>query len=226
MSTALVVIATRPRYWDFAEGLIASAKQFFVPHDVILFTDRGTPFDVRHQLAWPSYGYPDATLLRYHAVMSQKLLLSGYDHIFYADADALFVAPVTESDIVSDGITATVHSGYFAQNIGGSPEMRPASAAYCPQVRTYFCGGFNGGTSEAYLRMAAWIRDGIDADARHGIVPIWHDESMMNRYLYDNPPARILPPSFCYPEGYAGGYGWSPNQYKPVFVVLEKGGQR
>jgi histo-blood group ABO system transferase len=227
MSTALVIIATRPRYWDFAMGLIASAKQFFVPHDIVIFTDsKGAPFDARHQFPWESYGYPEATLYRYHAIMSQRGVLAQYDHIFYADADAQFVAPVTGEDIFSNGITATVHSGYFARNTGGTPETRPASAAYVAGVRQYYCGGFNGGTSEAYLQMAEAIRNGVDADKAKGLMAIWHDESHLNRYLFDHPPARVLSPSFCYPEGYSGGYGWSTNEYKPIFVVLDKGGQR
>jgi hypothetical protein len=225
MSTALVVIATRPLYWGYAEGLIASAKQFFVPHDVVLFTDRGTPFDVRHQFAAPSYGYPDATLLRYHTMLTQQPLLLSYDNIFYADADAKFVAPVAESDILSNGITATVHAGYFVRNTQGSPEKNPRSTAYLPFVRQYYCGGFNGGTSQAFLQMAETIRAGVNTDKTRGIVAIWHDESHLNRYLFDHPPARVLSPSFCYPEGYGGGYGWTTEQYKPVFMVLEKRGR-
>jgi hypothetical protein len=226
MSTALVIIATRPRYWEFAEGLIASAKKFFVPHDVVLFTDRSEPFNVRHQIMQEPLGYPEATLYRYHAVESQWELLAQYDQIFYADADALFVALVQEEDIFSSGITATVHSGYYAQNQQGSPERNPASAAYLASVRTYYCGGFNGGESQAYLRMATMIRQGVDSDKAKGIVAVWHDESHLNRYLFDNPPARVLSPSFCYPEGYAGQYGWPAAQHKAIFMVLEKGGQR
>jgi histo-blood group ABO system transferase len=226
MSTALVIIATRPRYWAFAEGLIASAKKFFVPHDVVIFTDRAERFDARHQITYEPLGYPAATLYRYHAVMSQRDLLMQYDNVFYGDADALFVDHVAEDDIFSDGITATVHSGYHVRNRWGSPESNPASAAYVASVRTYFCGGFNGGTSEAYLKMAEAIRNGVDSDKAKGIIAVWHDESHLNRYLYDNPPARVLSPSFCYPEGYAGGYGWPADMYKPVFMVLDKGGQR
>jgi histo-blood group ABO system transferase len=226
MSTALIIIATRPRYWKFAEDLIASAKKFFVPHDVILFTDREEPFDVCYQFTQEPLGYPDATLYRYHIVLSQRDLLSKYDNIFYGDADALFVAPVEEEDIFSEGITATVHSGYHVQNQQGSPERNPESAAYLPHLCTYFCGGFNGGTSEAYLKMAEVIRQGVDSDKAKGIVAVWHDESHLNRYLFDHPPALVLSPSFCYPESYTGNYGWPASQYKPIFMVLEKRGQR
>jgi hypothetical protein len=227
VSTALIQIATGQVYWRYARDLIASAKQFFVPHDVVLFTDSTERFDVKHQFAWPSLGYPRATLHRYHAVMSQRGLLAQYDNIFYADADALFVSQVNEGDIFSDGITATLHGGFYAQNRGGTPERRSASTAYIAgELKQYYCGGFNGGTSAAYLKMAETIRDAVDADHAKGIIAVWHDESHLNCYLHDHPPARVLTPSFCYPPpGYAGGYGWSPDLFKPVLLVLEKPGR-
>ena len=38
-NTALVVIATGDKYCEYIEPLIISAKKFFVPHKVILWTD-------------------------------------------------------------------------------------------------------------------------------------------------------------------------------------------
>jgi histo-blood group ABO system transferase len=29
---------------------------------------------------------------------------------------------------------------------------------------------------------------------------VWHDESHFNRYMIDNPPTKILTPSYCYGE--------------------------
>ena len=29
-----------------------------------------------------------------------------------------------------------------------------------------------------------------------------HDESQINRYVYDHPPDLVLTPSYCYPEGW------------------------
>jgi len=42
MKTALLVIATGLRYLEYARNLTKSANDFFVPHDVILFTDEST----------------------------------------------------------------------------------------------------------------------------------------------------------------------------------------
>lgn len=230
MSTALLLIATGPRYWDFAENLIKSAKKFFVPHDVILFTDRQERFDVRHQITIPSAGYPAATLNRYHTFLDRKNLLDTYDSLWYSDVDMRFVAPVVEADISSSGITATLHPGFVVERLNprvstcGTPERRPTSACYIPrsEKNSYYCGGFNGGTSSSFLNMAEQCKSMIDADAAKGIVPVWNDESAINRFLWTNPPTRVLTPSFCYPESYKGQYGWVPEQFPPVLLALDK----
>jgi histo-blood group ABO system transferase len=66
----------------------------------------------------------------------------------------------------------------------------------------YFAGGFNGGTSLEYLKMAKKISENIIDDFNRGFIAIWHDESHLNRYFIDNPPTKILNPSYCYPENW------------------------
>jgi histo-blood group ABO system transferase len=233
MQTALVVIATGEIYRKYAKKLITSAKQFFIPHDVVLFTDDLNDFDTPIiKIERYHWGYPRATLTRYHAICGAVDILSKYDYIFYSDADMLFVAPVTEDEIFSDGITATEHPGYVG--LQGEPDSNPRSTAYLPEVRTYFCGGFNGGTSNAFLKMAEEIKIAVDVNDARGVLAKWQDESHLNKYLYDHPPARILSPSFCFPQGeweHRGGfYGgiWKAargEDYKvePKLIALEKG---
>jgi len=138
-----------------------------------------------------------------------------------------FIAPVTEEEILSDGITATQHPGYVGTP--GTPETRPESLAYVGQLlRNYFCGGFNGGTSYAYLTMARNIRDSIDQDKAKGITAVWFDESHLNRYLFHDPPAKILSPAFCYPDVRHEFYRdiWRKaglGEVVPKLLALEKG---
>jgi histo-blood group ABO system transferase len=224
MSTvALVVIATGDTYRRHAKNLIASAKQYFVPHDVVLFADKPDEFDVAVKLHRPNLGFPRATLTRYEAICGARETLSKYDYIFYSDADMLFVNPVSGDEIFADGIVATEHPGYHVRDRHGSPEKNPRSTAYLPTIRTYFCGGFNGGESASFLRMSDVINDAVHTDDANGILAVWHDESHLNRYLYDHPPALVLSPAFCYPEGYGGGYGWPADRYVPKLLALEKG---
>jgi hypothetical protein len=200
MTTALVLVASGETYRKHAIRFLESVHKFFVPpYDVVMFTDEPDNFPFLYKpLKIPTLGYPQATLLRYHMFHAASERLKNYDYIFYSDVDMLFMDRVEPSDIFSNGITATLHPGFVG--LPGSTEQNPFSAAYLPKARNYFCGGFNGGTSSAFLAMAGTIREAVDRDSKNGITAVWHDESHLNRYLYDNPPARILLPEFCYPE--------------------------
>jgi len=226
--TALVLIATGHKYWPYINSFLESAKKFFVPHDTFLFTDNSAICNVKYRYPCEALGYPKATLYRYHTILRAQSELSRYDYIFYSDIDMRFIASVLENEIFSNGITATEHPGFVG--LVGSPERNPESTAYVECPRTYFCGGFNGGTSRAYLRMAEAIRASIDADLKKGFVAVWHDESHLNRYLYDNPPARILTPSFCYPDTPNDFYRnlWREKRgvvYEPKLLALVKNPQ-
>jgi histo-blood group ABO system transferase len=86
----------------------------------------------------------------------------------------------------------------------GTPETSPYSLA-CVRPHEnmqYFAGGFNGGTSSEYLKMAKSLSDNIENDYSRGVIAIWHDESHINRYFIDNPPTKILSPSYCYAESW------------------------
>jgi hypothetical protein len=199
MKTALMLIATGERYWAYASNCVTFAKKYFVPHDVVLFTDapeasRG----IKHLIPYFHQGYPEASYRRYHAFHGARELLSQYDQLFFSDVDMRFVAPIDGDEIFSSGITATEHPGFVGQR--GDHDKNPRSTAYCPYGSQYFCGGFNGGDSVTFLDMAKTIAERIDVDDRNGVQPVWVDESQLNNYLYDHPPAKILTPSFCYPE--------------------------
>ena len=226
MKTALMLIATGPRYWEYASRMIGFAKKYFVPHDVVVFTDDQFAGDgVKHVIEYFHQGYPEASYRRYHAFAGAWETLIQYDQIFYSDVDMEFVAPVDGDEIFSPGITATEHPGFVGQP--GDHEKNPKSTAYCPDGKQYFCGGFNGGDAGAFLNMAATLAARIDEDDRSGVQAAWVDESHLNKYLHDNPPAKILTPSFCYPqdtERYLkiwADAGRGP--FEPKLMALDKG---
>lgn len=242
-SVALVVIATGEDYWRYLKPLVESARKYFLRHHVILFTDSPEDHGVAMQIQIEPLGYPQQTLRRYHTILDHEGLFNPYEHVYYVDVDALFVAPVGE-EILSDGITATLHAGYV--NGGGAWETRLESTAYVQprQAKQYFAGGFGGGTRAAYLEMARTIRKCVDIDASRRITAVWHDESHLQHYLHFKPPAKILSPAYCYPEppyfmrpdpaealraveeqrtaGIPERQIWEPERYLPKIVCLEK----
>lgn len=225
MKTGLLIIATGEKYHPFIRPLLVSAHTYFVPHTPILFSDVDTigciPF-----MKIPHEPWPGPTLHRYGTFLRAWKFLHAFDHLFYIDVDMLFVAPVGK-EIFSDGITATLHPGYVGTS--GTPERRFISQAYIPPNadNKYFCGGFNGGTMEAFLEMTDYLDASITRDEKFGVMATWHDESHLNHYLYNNPPAKILDPSYCYPENAGPHYTdkWKLHGYfglQPKILALEK----
>lgn len=240
MKTALIVIATggpgipdpaRPwlhhqGYWQYITPLIESAKRFFVDHDVCLFTDCPDPYPVARQLTMKNEGFPGSTLHRYRTILTQREWLEQYDQMFYVDVDMLFVHKVTD-EIFSDGITAVRHPGRpIGDGSNSHPtelENNPYSTAYTTSVKTYYCGGFNGGSVKAFLKMAEKLDTNIAKDEVNQITACCNDESHLNRYLEDNPPAKVLDQGFCYPEvGIEIFRRHWKNDFTPHLIALTK----
>ena len=86
-----------------------------------------------------------------------------------------------------------------------SYDRNPRCTAYIPYNcgRDYVSGGLNGGTSAAFLAMCKELDRRTEQDIRNGVVPLWHDESQLNRYAAEHPGSyRLLTPAYWYPEGW------------------------
>ena len=103
-----------------------------------------------------------------------------------------------------------------------SYDRNPNSLAFVPpgeEGENYYAGGFNGGKTECFLKMAEVIADRVNQDLEKDVIALWHDESQMNRYLIDNPPTLSLTPTYCFAEEQMG----NPNYpYEPKIIALKK----
>ena len=206
----LLIIATN-KYNVFVEPLIKSADQFFMNKKLFsenkvtyfVFTDEPLDIESKREIVYIPVrhkAWPWMTLGRYKIFNDNKDILSNMSYLFYSDVDMRFVNHVDE-EILSERV-ATIHPGFNGGR--GTPETNPASLACVSpdEQMTYFAGGFNGGTSEEYLKMSEKLSSNIQKDHDNRIIAVWHDESHMNRYFIDNPPTKVLDPSYCYPESW------------------------
>ena len=193
---ALVFICTGLGYCQtFLQSAIDRAKKFF-PSDILLFTDSQIQYDVERQVYLKHQGWPNVTLYRYHTMLMEQNWLYQYDYIFHFDVDMKLVQTITD-EILSDGITVTMHPDFV--NGGGATDTNPNSTAFLPenQIRQYVTGAFQGGESKSFLKMAETIAINIDKDRSNGVIARVYDESHLNRYVYDNPPSKILDVHYC-----------------------------
>ncbi len=61
----------------------------------------------------------------------------------------------------------------------------------------------------------------IQRDLSKNIIAVWHAESPTTRYFIDNPPTRVLSPSYCYPESTVATQG-RVLPYQKKLVALDK----
>lgn len=195
MNIGILLIATG-KYDVFIKPLTDSiVKHFLKKHEVTIFTfgDKNCTFYMKHK------PFPYPTLMRYHQFNKQAEVLSKMDHLFYCDVDILFVGDVGD-EILSDGLTACIHPYSESRSFKNTFETNKESASYTEEIETYCCGGFQGGTSEAFLRMSKTIAEAVDMDLEKGIIARWHDETHYNKYLTLCKPSKILSRDYCTPE--------------------------
>ena len=186
------------RYSKFLSPLVESLKAFFPPHDFFLFTEDSTICPEVMHVYQEDLGWPRTTLMRYSILLSRRYLFEGYSHIFWIDADTRAASAISADDICGNGITAVIHPGLI-----DTPEKiyerRAKSTAAIVGNKVYYQGAFQGGSNDAFFEMCEAIDRNVRIDDERGITARWLDESHLNRYLFDNPPAISLPPTYLTP---------------------------
>jgi len=213
MKTGLLIIATG-KYDRFLPSLIESANTHFSPTEEVeyfVFTNHSN-LNIQsrrkiHTLHVEHEPWPNPTLKRYDYFLSHRSVLETTNHLFYCDVDMRFMSAVG-SEILGDRV-GTIHPGFHNKpRHTWSYERRQSSCAYVPsnEGAYYFAGGFVGGSTEEFLSMSSTISRWRQTDANNGIVPVWHDESLLNKYYILHQPTVVLNPSYCHPERWKANY--------------------
>jgi len=230
MKVLLNLIATN-RYMSFVPAILASVDKHFFPSAercVIVHTNLDLPSLEFPSLniekhAIPHEQWPLVTLKRFHYFLETEDRLKEADYCFYMDVDAVFIKTL-DWTLPDRGIFGTIHPIHHTGP--GYPERNPISTAYIPEGSNsrYYYGGFFGGKTEDFIKMAYDIRGCVGTDMSRMHIAIWHDESHLNRYLFRNPPSltfefpfgtaegisQIVPESYIYfiEKAYRGGHNY------------------
>lgn len=158
-------------------------KQYFVFTDDDSKIIKHENINIYHQ---DDMGWPCNSLYRFKMFRRIKEALLKNDYLFFFNSNALFVSDITEHDIIP---TVEDYSAmcieYIQENMGF--ESRKTSAAYVDKndAKYYFSGAMNGGKAIQFVELIEKCDDITDCDIRNGIMPVWHDESVINKYLAD-----------------------------------------
>lgn len=227
-TVGLLIIATG-KYDQFIQGLITSADKYFLnDNDVVyyVFTDSACEIQSRRpivKIPTEHQSFPYASMNRYKYIWENHDKFSQEEYLYYIDVDCSFVDEIKGENIFGD-LVGVRHCGFLG---GGAPfETNTNSMAYVEpsRQRFYYGGGFDGGKRENYLAMVKWCHEAIEKDLSNNIIPIWHDESIKNRYFADHSPTLNLSPSYHYPQTDIERYKarWAPHSFQPKILLLNK----
>jgi hypothetical protein len=179
------------RYSCFWKDFYESCEKFLIPEaekHYYVFTNNESfiksseRISIFHQ---DDMGWPCNSLLRFKMFRRIKNLLKGNDYLFFFNSNAKIVLPVSAHDILPEG-----EDEFSAMCIDENPyssgfEQRQISACYVKvgETQYYFSGALNGGKTESYIHLIETCDEIVDTELRNGIMPKWHDESVLNRYL-------------------------------------------
>ena len=199
-----------------------SSLEFFV------FTDsdhiEGDEKKNVHRIFVPCKGWPYDTLFRFDIFIESEQIYTDCDYLFFFNANYICCRKVKEEEFLpssTEKLVFTIHPGmYNKQNTEFTYERNPESLAYIPdgEGRYYIAGGLNGGKTSDYMTLVHKLSDRIHKDLDNDIIAIYHDESHINKYLYesyDSPVYKLLSPGYCYPEG------WKI-PYRKILMLREK----
>ena len=198
MKIAILYIATG-RYSVFWNEFYTSCVQCFapdIPKHFFVFTDSPdiTPSKDVTIVPLKNPGWPFITLLRYRFFNSIRDSLDSYDYIFFFNANLQFIRPVSVAEFLpspEEGLLAIQHPQNRHKKPGDKLmfDRNPASQAYIPYgtERKYYQAAILGGHRLAFLKLLTDCETMTDIDLANNIIPLWHDESIFNKYLLDKP---------------------------------------
>lgn len=208
---AILYICTG-RYKIFFPGFYHSAekylliddnfqKEYFVwTDDLSLSVEKNV-----HLMFKKSEGFPADSLFRFEMFLQAEEELKKFDYIYFFNANAKILRPIG-TEILPDesGLAIGIWPGKREQQhpVFFPYERNPRSLAYVAPFEgnyTYFMGGLNGGTSEAYLSMIHTLHHNIRDDYKRGIIAKVHDESHINAYLRHHK-CKKIGREYCIPE--------------------------
>lgn len=222
-----ILLISTGRYDQFVKPLLNSLEGNFLPgrkKKYYLFTDKDHIDDRATHVKIERKGFPGDTLYRFHYFLKiEDQIREETSALYYSDVDMLCVDNVGDEILPTPTkpIVATAHPGYYLVSLG-TPENNPNSTAFVDPSEyrpCYWAGGFSGGETNEYLKLAKTIKNNIDIDDSKNHIAVWHDESHLNRYLISNlEKVKTLNPSYCYSRNHCAG---KPG-VTPRIIALDK----
>lgn len=232
MKVAIAFIGTN-KYLNFLPQYYQNIEKYFLPNcdkTILAFTDGEldeTPDNLKvfsqEHLSWPYI-----TLKRFEILNKAREEINKNDWLVFIDADALVVDRIEEDEFFTDkSLFGVHHPCHFLKmqphtQAPGAYEQNPKSTAFVdtskglPEI--YWQGCLWGGQVPEVCVMIDELEDRVNRDLENQIVAVWHDESQINNYYFQNQEkVHTFGSGFAYPEVFS-----NQCNFKPRIVHLAK----
>jgi hypothetical protein len=212
LQIAIVYICTG-RYKIFWKDFYDSSEKYFLTESekhYFVFSDDDQIINKKNitVIFRPSGGFPMDSLMRFEMFIQIEEALKTFNYIYFFNSNMVFLEPVG-TDILPDRseseLVGVNHPGYFNKYPLWFPyERNKRSFAFISSKDrrlAYYMGSLFGGTAKVFLELCHSCDKWIKSDLSNGIMPIYHDESYLNKYFVDKEVLK-LNPGYSYPEGW------------------------
>ncbi|XP_031423518.1 alpha-1,3-galactosyltransferase 2-like isoform X2 [Clupea harengus] len=212
-SVALTVFAVG-RYLDaYLKDFLRSAEIYFMvglPVTYYVFTDvpEKVPalnlapgrelkvFAVERHSRWQ-----DISMMRMKSIMEviDTHIRHHNQYVFCMDVDQVFGGRFG-AEALGDSV-ALLHAYYYHRfRYMLTYDQNPKSQAYMAESQGdfYYHAAVFGGSWQRVRQMTEACYRGIIKDKDNGVEALWHDESHLNKYLWQHKPSRVLSPEYCW----------------------------
>lgn len=229
MEIAILIIATNA-YTKYIQDLITSLDKYFLVNNkkrYYIFSDQEIEIKSNNYFKFlkiEHQKFPYPTLYRFEFFSRYIDLIKG-DQLIYMDVDSVVKLPIG-TEVLTER-TVVQHCG-FVDKVGSFEENEKSYCYVSPEERiNYYGGGFYSLCREEFIKLMLECKLMIENDVSNGIIPVWHDESALNKYMAKNKPTRILSPSYHWPENRPYIYNlWGfKERYECKILLIDKDGE-
>ena len=172
MKICILTIATN-QYIQFVEKLYNNIEENFLnDHDIecLLFTEHDVETSDNVRVSKIEHEpWPVPTLMRYNYFMQEKDFISKFDYCYYLDVDMAIVDKVGD-EILGDLVGTQHPYQTFQPKEDRTYDRNPKCMAYIEpgtEGDNYYAGGFNGGKTEHFLKMAEVLSTRVNLSLIH-----------------------------------------------------------
>lgn len=143
--------------------------------------------------------WQDISMMRMKTISEiiESELCHTFKYVFCFDVDQVFQGRFG-SEALGESV-AQLHAHYYKlPKYTFTYDKNPMSKAYMEAGDYYYHAAVFGGSWKKVKELADACYQSIMEDKQNNVEALWHDESHLNKYFWENKPSRLLSPEYCW----------------------------